>query len=97
MKRKKLMQRLQELLDAGERARKKQMSSMHQVLDALKEKERRLKARAKLEKNPGVKENLENTRKVVHAQRKKGLIALKALQKTVSVKRKTDSVDVGPS
>ena len=80
MKRKKLMQRVQGFLDAGERARKKQMSSMHQVLDALKEKERSLKARAKLEKNPGVKEDLENTRKVVHAQRKKGLIALKALQ-----------------
>ena len=81
MKRKKLLQRLQGFLDAGERARKKQMSSMHQVLDALKEKERRLKARAKLEKNPGVKKDLESMREVVHAQRKKGLIALKALQK----------------
>jgi hypothetical protein len=82
MKLKKLLQKLETFLDAKERARTKQMNSMHEVLNALKQEERRLKARAKAETVADAKANLENKRDVVHAQRKKGLIALKALQKS---------------
>ena len=81
MKLKKLLQQVDKFLNAEERARKKQMSSMHEVLDALKQKERRLKARVKAQESPDARARLEKKREVVHAQRKKGLIALKALQK----------------
>ena len=82
MKLKKLLQRVEEFLVAKERARREQMSTMHEVLDALKQKERRLKARAKAQTDPKQKAELEKKREVVHAQRKKGLVALKALHKS---------------
>jgi hypothetical protein len=82
MKLKKLLQKLEKFLVAKERARTKQMKSMHEVLNALKQEERRLKARAKAEKAADARASLEKKRDVVHAQRKKGLIALKALQKS---------------
>ena len=81
MKLKKLLLQVDKFLDAKERARRKQVSSMHEVLNALKQKERRLKARAKAEKTEDARASIEKKRQVVHQQRKKGLIALKALRK----------------
>jgi hypothetical protein len=81
MKLKKLLQKVEQFLSAKERARKERMSSMHEVLDALKKKERRLQVRAKAEKNADARASIEKKREVVHAQRKKGLMVLKALQK----------------
>ena len=81
MKLKKLMQRVEKFLDGKERARRKQMDSMHEVLDALKQKERTLKTKAKEEKAADARASMEKKRQIVHEQRKKGLIALKALHK----------------
>lgn len=82
MKLKKLLQKVEDFLNAEERARVQQMNSMREVLDALKQKERDLKAQAKDEKDPDERANFEKKREVVHAQRKKGLAALKALHKS---------------
>ncbi|MFT5173597.1 MAG: hypothetical protein ACI8W7_001775 [Gammaproteobacteria bacterium] len=43
---------MDQFLDAKERERKEQMNAMREVLDALKEKEWRLQARALARKNP---------------------------------------------
>ena len=81
MKVKKLLQRVEKFLDAKERARRKQMSSMQEALPALKQKERQLKAKAKAESSADARASMEKKRLIVHQQRKKGLVALKALHK----------------
>ena len=82
MKLQKLLQRVEKFIDDKELARRKQMDSMHEVLSALKQKERNLKAKAKAENDAGARASIEKKRQVVREQRKKGLTALKGLHKT---------------
>lgn len=74
---------MDQFLDAKERERKEQMNAMREVLDALKEKEWRLQARALARKNPESTARVEKKRELGHAQRKKGLRALRALRDAV--------------
>ncbi len=57
------------------------MDSMHEVLSALKKKERHLKMKVKSEKDADARASIVRKRRIVREQRKKGLTALKGLQK----------------
>lgn len=79
MKLKKLIRELQEFLDADSRERKVRREDMKILLHKMKVKEKNLATKALVEFD---EENLERLRKeidIVHAQRKKGITALKDL------------------
>ena len=79
MKLKKMVKELQGYLDAGTRERKNHRDEMKLLLQKMKAKEKMLSAMALEEFD---KEKLQRLRKdidMVHAQRKKGIAALKEL------------------
>ena len=79
MKLKRLLRKVEEFLSAEERKRQAEKAEMRKVLDKLKKKERKLEAEAAEEKDDEQRAALEGKLKVVHAQRRKGIAALKAL------------------
>jgi hypothetical protein len=68
-------------LSAEARDRRAERNEIRKVLDKLKKKERKLKGEAAETRDDDARAVLESTIKVVHAQRKKGLAALKKAKK----------------
>lgn len=81
MKLKKMLQKVELFLSAKARERRAERDSIREVLKALKRKERRLRAHAYRETDEEKRGKLEAKRKVVHAQRKKGIAAFKATRR----------------
>ncbi len=81
MKLNKLMSKLQEFLDAGSRDRKEHRKDMKILLHKMKVKEKSLAAKALVEFDEEKLERLHKEIHMVHAQRKKGINALKELVK----------------
>ncbi len=79
MKLNKLMKKLQEFLDADSRKRKDHRKDMKVLLRKLKEKEKNLAAKTVGEFEEEKLERLHKEIDMVHAQRKKGISALKGL------------------
>ena len=79
MKLKKLIGELQEFLDADIRKRNKHRDDMKKLLHKIKTKEKNLAAKALTEFNEEKLERLRKEIDMVHAQRKKGISALKGL------------------
>ncbi len=82
MKLNKLMRKLQEFLDADSRERKDHRKDMKILLRKLKAKENSLAAKAVGEFDEEKLERLRKEIDMVHAQRKKGISALKELNET---------------
>lgn len=79
MKLNKLIRELQEFLDAGSRERKAHREDMKTLLHKMKVKEKSLAAKALVEFDEEKLERLHKEIDMVHAQRKKGVNALKEL------------------
>jgi hypothetical protein len=79
MKVRKLLRKLDDFLDAKKRERRAQMDSMRKVLKTLKKKERDLRERLQGESDGATRAKLERKLGVIHAQRKKGVQALREL------------------
>ena len=80
MKLKHLLQRVEDFLDADARQRRAERSEVKKVLSRLKKKEKDLKAKVAGAAGDE-RDSLESRLKVVHAQRRKGVAALKALKR----------------
>jgi DNA repair exonuclease SbcCD ATPase subunit len=83
MKLKKLMESLNEFLDADRKTQLKEINSIRKVLKELKKKERKLKEELKKlsAKQEDEKDELQIKLDVIYAQRKKGLERVKELKK----------------
>jgi DNA primase large subunit len=81
MKLRRLLERLEVLLNAEERARSRESDELKKILKALKKKERKLQREAEEAGDPQEAQALEARLKVVRAQRSKGVAARKALRK----------------
>ncbi len=81
MKLKKLNKKVQNFLDAGSRKRKAHREDMKKLLAKMKakEKEKRLEAKALSQSDKKELERLHKDIHMLHAQRKKGINALKKL------------------
>jgi hypothetical protein len=79
VKLKRLLSKVEEFLSAKERKRRADKSDMRDVLEKLKKKERKLKAQVAESHDDEERARLQSRLKVVHAQRRKGIAALKAL------------------
>ncbi len=79
MKAHELLERLAGFLDAGKRERRARADSMKDVLRKLKKKERSIEEKIRHEGDARERERLERKLGVVHAQRKKGVRALRKL------------------
>ena len=80
MKLNKMIKELQEFLDADLRKRKRHRDDMKELLHKIKAKEKRLAAKALTEFDEEKLEQLRKEIDMVHAQRKKGITALKELK-----------------
>ena len=78
MKLKRLLERVHHFIDADERARRAERDEIRRVLKKLKTVERKLKHEAAETGDSDARAALQTKIKVVHAQRKKGIAALKA-------------------
>jgi hypothetical protein len=79
VKLKRLLVKVEEFLSAQGRKRRADKADMREVLQKLKKKERKLKAQVAEARDDDERARLRNRLKVVHAQRRKGIAALKAL------------------
>ncbi len=79
MKLKKLIRKLEDYLDADSRERKEHRDEMKTLLQKMKVKEKNLAAKALVEFDEKKLETLRKQIDMVHAQRKKGISALKEL------------------
>ena len=75
-----MIKELQEFLDADLRKRNRHRDDMKQLLHKIKAKEKRLAAKALTEFDEEKLEQLRKEIDMVHAQRKKGITALKELK-----------------
>lgn len=82
MKTLKLLKRVQIYLDFDKKKQQKCMDSIKVILKKLKKKHRLLKEKLANEKDPEKREQLQKECDVIHAQRHKGLKALKKHQKS---------------
>ena len=80
MKLNKMIKELQEFLDADLRKRNRHRDDMKELLHKIKAKEKRLAAKALTEFDEEKLEQLRKEIDMVHAQRKKGITALKDLK-----------------
>ncbi|MEP4485282.1 MAG: hypothetical protein ABJ013_06625 [Halioglobus sp.] len=80
MKMRKILQKVQDFLDADSRSQQQQMDSISEVLEKLKEKEKKLQNELAQALGTEEKNKLERKIAVCHAQRKKGLAILKQLR-----------------
>ena len=87
MKLNKMIKELQEFLDADLRKRNKHRDDMKELLHKIKAKERRLAAKALTEFDEEKLERLRKEINMVHAQRKKGITALKELNEKQETKQ----------
>ncbi|GEM_PF-5131458 len=81
MSQNKLLKKLSELLGLDKKERKKRVMELHELLKALKLKEKKLIAKCARQLPGGKKKMLEREIAVIHAKRKKGLKAIKKLNK----------------
>ena len=79
MSQNKLLKKLSELLGLDKKERKKRVMELHELLKALKLKEKKLIAKCAKQLPGGKKKMLEREIAVIHAKRKKGLKAIKKL------------------
>jgi hypothetical protein len=79
MKLKRLLVKVEEFLSAQERKRRADKADMREVLHKLKKKERKLKAQVAQACDESERARLQSRLKVVHAQRRKGIAAIRAL------------------
>jgi len=79
MKLRKLVRKLDDFLDADARERKEHRDEMKALLRKMKDKEKSLSARALAEFDENKRSALRKQIEMVHAQRKKGIDALKKL------------------
>ena len=80
MKMRKILQKVQDFLDADSRSQQQQKDSISEVLEKLKEKEKKLQDELEHAVDAQEKDKLERKITVCHAQRKKGLAILKQLR-----------------
>jgi hypothetical protein len=80
MKTKKILARLQGLLDSDQRAQARQADAIKEVLGKLRKKEQHFKEKLEQAENDEQREKFGRKLAVCHAQRKKGLEALKQIQ-----------------
>lgn len=80
MKTRKLLKRLQSLLDSELRAQEKQQEAIKSVLDDLREKEQHFRAKLEAAEDDEHREKYQRKIAVCHAQRSKGLEVLRELQ-----------------
>ena len=81
MKEKKLLDRLEAYLDLGAKNRKKKADELKKVLKKIRKKEKDLIAECSKAGKSKKSEMLEKHIMILHAQRKKGLKALKKIKK----------------
>lgn len=79
MKEKKLLDRLEAYLDLGAKSRKKKADELKKVISKIKKKEKELVAECSKAGKGKESEMLEKHIMILHAQRKKGLKALKKI------------------
>ena len=77
MGKKKLLQKLSELLGSDQQERKKRKKELKTVVKKLKAKEKELLEKCKSISDPEEREQMEKEIDILHAQRKKGLSLLK--------------------
>ena len=80
MKMRKILQKVQDFLDADSRSQQQQKDSISEVLEKLKEKEKKLQDELAQCEDSNERDKLERKVAVCHAQRKKGLAILKQLR-----------------
>lgn len=85
MKTRKLIEQIKALFDADLRLSLSKQQSLHQVLEQLRRKEKKLQAELLHQQDPQRRDKLQLKIDLVHSQRKKGLVLLKQAQ-----------VDAGP-
>ena len=81
MSQNKLLKKLSELLGLDKKERKKRVMELQKLLKALKQKEKKLIAKCAKQLPDSKKKMLEREIAVIHAKRKKGLKAIKKLNK----------------
>jgi len=77
----KLLKRINSFFDLSAKRRKKKASELKAIIGKLKKKEKALKAKCRKISKGKKRETLEKRCLVLHAKRKKGLIALKKIKK----------------
>ena len=82
MKTLKLLKRVQTYIDFDQQKQQKCMNSIKVILQKLKKKHRLLKEKLASEKDPKKRKQLQKECEVIHAQRHKGLKALKKHQRS---------------
>lgn len=82
MKLRRIVERMEALLNAEQRSRRRQIEELKELLKQLKKKERKLRREIEKADEPGTAETLQAKLKVVGAQRRKGVDALKTLRKS---------------
>ena len=80
MKMRKILQKVQDFLDADSRSQQQQKDSISEVLEKLKGKEKKLQSELEHSVDTEEKDKLERKIAVCHAQRKKGLAILKQMR-----------------
>ncbi len=80
MKYKKMLKQLKALLSEKEHQKKEQCDELRGLLKTLKQKEKSLKAKLEGIEDQVQREKLEKRIGIIHAQRKKGLKALKSMK-----------------
>ncbi len=85
MKTKKLIERVRALFDADLRDNLKTQRSLHEVLEALRAKEKKLQTNLLSEQRPEKRDKIQLKIDLVHSQRKKGLALLKQVQSSATV------------
>lgn len=80
MKMRKILEKVQDFLDADSRSQQQQKDSISEVLEKLKEKEKKLQNELEHSVDRQEKDKLERKIAVCHAQRKKGLAILKEMR-----------------
>lgn len=93
MKAKKLLELLNQFLDADSKTQQEEIKSIRKVLKELKEKEHRLRAKwvDKIDSDPDDAEALQLKLDVIYAQRRKGIIRVRALKQSLDTSEKTET------
>ena len=82
MKTPKLLKKVENYLSADKKKQRKQMDSIKEILKKLKKKKHILKDKLAKEKNKKSRKRIQTDLDIIYAQRKKGLKALKKLNKS---------------
>lgn len=80
MKTPKLLKKTEEILSAKKSKQREQKECLKEILSKLKKRKKKLQEKLETAENPKEVQRLEKDLAVIHAQRKKGLKALKDLK-----------------